>query len=59
MFLATIVSDGRIVGVWKKSVKKGNLGIEPEYFRELDERERKSFVEAAERYRTYLSGGKT
>ena len=54
LFYHTIVIDGRIVGTWKRTVKKNILTIVPRLFVPLSEAEACALTVAAERYGTFL-----
>jgi hypothetical protein len=54
MFKPTIVSDGQVVGLWKRAVKKGTSVITAEPFTSLTDAERDAFAAAAQRYGDYL-----
>jgi len=55
MFMSTIVSDGQVVGTWKRASKKGKLIITPVPFTSLGEAETTSLATAAQRYGRFLS----
>ena len=48
-----IVIGGQVVGMWKRSVVKERLKIEPRWFNTASRREEAAFAEAAERYATF------
>jgi hypothetical protein len=54
MFLSTIVSNGRVVGTWKRIIKKKIVSVLPSPFTTLTKTEVRSFTAAAERYRHFL-----
>ena len=54
VFLATIVINGRVVGLWKKTVKKSGIVITLEPFRHLTAKERKALEKPAARYGQFL-----
>lgn len=54
VFLATIVINGRVVGLWKKTVKKSGVVITLEPFRHLTAKERKALEKPAARYGQFL-----
>lgn len=54
VFRSTIVSNGQVVGLWKRTVKKGKSVISAEPFESLSESETKAFAEAARCYGEYL-----
>ncbi len=55
IFRATLVSDGRVVGVWRRTLKAKAVALALEPFAALDEAEQEAAVRAAERYGRYLS----
>jgi hypothetical protein len=54
IFLPTIVSNGRVVGTWKRVLKKKSLAIIASPFRALTKTEKRSCDVAAERYGRFL-----
>ncbi len=54
LFNHTIVIDGRIVGTWKRTLKKDTVIITPSFFVPLSEAETGAFVAAAERYSKFV-----
>jgi hypothetical protein len=50
----TIVVDGRVVGTWKRTLKKAMVTILPELFHDLSADENSAFRAAAERYAKFL-----
>jgi hypothetical protein len=61
MFMPTIVSDGRIVGIWKRTLAKSKankqkdaLPITPDFFTELDSTQLSSLEVAANRYTDFM-----
>ena len=50
----TIVMDGRVVGTWKRTLKKDAVIITPNLFAPLNEAETRAFVASANRYGTFL-----
>jgi hypothetical protein len=50
----TIIQDGRVIGTWKRSIKKNKVLIEAEPFRPLTAQESENFQIAAQRYADYL-----
>lgn len=55
MFISTIVSDGQVVGLWKRATRKGKLIITPVPFTSLSEEELVSLAAPAERYSRFLN----
>jgi hypothetical protein len=49
-----IVIDGQVVGMWKRSMVKERLKIEPRWFNTPSRREVAAFEEAAERNVTFV-----
>ncbi len=49
-----IVLNGRIVGIWKRTLKKHSVIITPTLFTPLNESETRALVEAANRYGAFL-----
>lgn len=54
VFKPTIVSHGRVIGTWTKTVKKGAVIIAPQPFTTLSEAEREAFASTAQKYADYL-----
>jgi hypothetical protein len=54
MFMSTIVSEGRIVGTWKRTIKKMTVEIALEPFRPLSSADMELLDISAERYGTFL-----
>ena len=54
VFYPTIVSNGRVVGTWKRVLKKTNVQITPSPFQPLSELEGEAFALAADRYIAFL-----
>lgn len=54
MFMLTIVSDGQVIGTWKRSVAKNRVVITPEPFRPMTHSQLAGFAAAAERYGEFL-----
>ncbi len=54
LFNHTIVMNGRIVGTWKRILKKDTVVITPDFFVSPGEAEMRAFVAAAERYEAFL-----
>lgn len=54
LFTHTIVLSGRIVGTWKRTLKKDSVIIIPTLFTSLNEAETRVFEVAANRYGTFL-----
>jgi Winged helix DNA-binding domain len=50
-----IVIGGQVVGMWKRSVVKERLRVEPRWFNPPARREETAFVEAAERYAVFAA----
>ncbi|MBV9356514.1 MAG: AlkZ family DNA glycosylase [Chloroflexi bacterium] len=54
MFLSTIVSDGQVVGTWRRRLVGGRLTITPAPFAALSAAEEHGFATAARDYATFL-----
>ncbi|MBC7869903.1 MAG: AlkZ family DNA glycosylase, partial [Chitinophagaceae bacterium] len=54
VFKPIIVSNGRIVGTWKRTIKKDVVTITPEPFTSLKDDEHQAFAAAAQRYGDYM-----
>jgi hypothetical protein len=54
MFLPTIVSNGQVVGTWKRTVKKKTVVVTPSPFTSLTKAEVRAFTTATERYGQFL-----
>jgi hypothetical protein len=54
MLAPTIVSQGQIIGTWKRMIKKSSVVVTPLPFTKLSNREYEGFEEAAMRYGTFL-----
>jgi Winged helix DNA-binding domain len=54
IFLPVVVSDGEVVGTWKRRSEKGNVVVAIRPFTKLDEESRKEVKEAAKRYADFL-----
>jgi hypothetical protein len=54
LFNHTIVMDGRVVGTWKRTLKKDTVIITPSLFTPLNEAETRAFVASANRYGAFL-----
>ncbi len=50
----TIVMDGRVVGTWKRTLKKDVVIITPSLFAPLNEAETRALAAAANRYGAFL-----
>ena len=55
VFASTIVIDGRVMGTWKRTIKKSSVEIVANPFSTLKSAERRAFHEATERYAAFLS----
>ena len=49
-----IVLNGRVVGTWKRTIKKDMVIVTPNFFAPLNEAETRSFVAAANGYGAFL-----
>lgn len=54
MFLPTIVSNGQVVGTWKRTLKKKTVVVTPSPFTSLTKAEARAFPAAIERYGQFL-----
>jgi hypothetical protein len=54
IFYPTIVVDGRVVGTWKRTLKKDSLAISPSPFAKLKRAETRAIAESANHYRKFL-----
>jgi hypothetical protein len=54
VFSPTIVMDGRIAGIWKREIRKGELIISPEPFSRLTAPEMRALAAAASRYGRFI-----
>lgn len=54
MFLPTIVSNGRVVGTWKRTLKKKTVVVTPSPFTSLTKAETRAVASVAERYGQFL-----
>jgi hypothetical protein len=61
MFMPTIVSDGQVVGIWKRNTakskaakQKATLPITPDFFTELDSTQLDNLAAAAKRYADFM-----
>ena len=55
MFAPTVVIGGRVVGTWKRAIKKTGIEIVAAPFTALNKIEKKRFAEAAKRYGAFLN----
>jgi hypothetical protein len=55
MFFSTIVIDGRVVGTWKRVIKKAGIEITATAFTSLSQADKKRFAVAAKRYGEFLA----
>ncbi len=53
-YTSTIVLNGRVVGVWKRTIKKGTVVIETIFFTTLKKAEKQSVAVAAQQYGAFL-----
>jgi winged helix DNA-binding protein len=54
LFNHTIVMDGRVVGTWKRTIKKDAVMITPSLFTPLNDAETRAFAASANRYGAFL-----
>lgn len=57
VFLPTVVSKGRVVGTWKRTLKKEDVIITAKAFTDFSTSEREGIASAAERYARFLGLG--
>lgn len=55
MFFSTIIIDGRVVGTWKRVIKKAGIEITATAFASLNATDKKRFAVAAKRYGEFLA----
>ncbi len=55
MFASTIVIDGRVVGTWKRVIKKAGIEITATAFTSLSQADKKRFAAAVQRYGEFLA----
>lgn len=55
MFASTIVIDGRVVGTWKRVIKKAGIEITATAFASLNTTDKKRFAGAVKRYGEFLT----
>lgn len=54
MFASTIVIEGKVVGTWKRAIKKNAIAITAAPFIKLSKAEQSAFKQAAERYAEFM-----
>lgn len=54
VFMPTIVADGRVIGTWKREVKKGRVDVRAAPFEPFTAVQRAAFERAGDRYGRYL-----
>jgi hypothetical protein len=54
VFAPTLISQGRVVGTWKRAFKKGTIVVAPNPFNVLSKAEAQAFAAAAERYGAFM-----
>lgn len=54
VFNPTIVSNGRVVGMWKRTLQKGNVTVQAEPILPLSDDEAAAFTAAAQRYADFI-----
>ena len=55
IFYPSIVVKGRVVGTWKRTLKKDAIVITPNFFERLNKAETRALSEAADRYGEFLN----
>lgn len=53
MFMSTIVDGGRVLGTWRRTVRRGGLDVRLQPFATLSARQLRGIGDAAERYRAF------
>jgi len=54
IFYPTIIVNGQVVGVWKRTIKKDAVTITPTFFTKLSKADVRAVAEAADRYGQFL-----
>jgi hypothetical protein len=54
-FSATIAIEGRIVGTWKRTLKKGSVVIDSDFFAPLSAADKRAFAAVMQRYGEFLA----
>jgi len=55
VFLPTLVLDGKVAGIWKRTVKKRTVALAVTPFRPLNKADKAALNDAAERYGKYMA----
>ena len=54
VFMPTIVSEGRVIGIWRRAFKKGSVVVTPMPFAPLTDEQHTAFATAAQGYADFL-----
>ena len=54
VFMPTVVLDGRVIGTWKREIKRKGVELRALPFDPLTKKQRSSFIDAGNRYSAYL-----
>jgi hypothetical protein len=54
VFKPTIVANGRVIGTWKRTIKKRRVEMQAIAFKEFTKRQRQAFTKASHMYAEYL-----
>ena len=54
VFMPTIVADGRVIGTWKREIKKGRVELRALPFETFSKKEGAGFIRAGEEYAAFL-----
>jgi hypothetical protein len=54
IFKPTILENGKVIGIWKRTIKKDHAKIETQFFSALDETKRNTLFEAIKPFENYL-----
>ena len=55
MFMPTIIVNSRVVGTWKRTLKKDHVAITTDYFKPVKKAEKKALATTAEQYSTFMA----
>ncbi|WP_128548032.1 winged helix DNA-binding domain-containing protein [Larkinella soli] len=54
IFSPVIVVEGRVAGLWRRTIRKNDVCLEPSLFRALDDAERRGLAGAVRRYQEFV-----
>jgi len=54
IFKPVILENGKVIGIWKRTIKKDHAKIETQFFSALDETKRNTLFEAIKPFENYL-----